>query len=281
MIKDYTILASDGEKIRVTTYIDSLVFLGNTIIFVHGFKGFKDWGFGPYLGDFFSKAGFFVITFNFSHNGIGESRTEFEDLDKFAKNTFGREVRELNEVINSVRSGFFTEIGRNCKIGLIGHSRGGAIALLSSYKRDDVDAVSLWASISNFDRYSERQKEDWRKKGYFNILNSRTGQMMRLDVSLLNEIESETDTTLNLKNAVENLKKPLFIAHGDQDMAVKISESEELYDWSDKSLTEFYKLVGTGHTFDIVHPFRGSNEKFERLLKETSNFFNKHLNQRN
>ncbi len=277
MNKDYTYSASDGEKLRITTYLNRSLFFGKTLVFVHGFKGFKDWGFGPYLGEYFANKGFFVITFNFSHNGVGENKTEFTELEKFANNTFSREVRELNEIISAFRNDFF-EVKGNTPLGLIGHSRGGAIALLAASKRNDVDAIVTWAAISKIDRYSKRQNQEWRKKGFFEILNTRTNQMMRLDVGLLDDIENNSNSTLNIENALKILNRPLLIAHGEQDLAVPISEAEQLYKWSDKSRTEFYKLFSTGHTFDIVHPFKGSSEKFEKLLDKTTNFFVNHLN---
>jgi pimeloyl-ACP methyl ester carboxylesterase len=277
MNKDYTFSASDGEKLRITTYLNRSLFFGKTLVFVHGFKGFKDWGFGPYLGEYFVNKGFFVITFNFSHNGVGENKTEFTELEKFANNTFSREVRELNEIISAFRNDFF-EVKGNTPLGLIGHSRGGAIALLAASKRNDVDAIVTWAAISKIDRYSKRQNQEWRKKGFFEILNTRTNQMMRLDVGLLDDIENNSNSTLNIENALKNLNRTLLIAHGEQDLAVPISEAEQLYKWSDKSRTEFYKLFSTGHTFDIVHPFKGSSEKFEKLLDKTTNFFVNNLN---
>ena len=77
----------------------------------------------------------------FSHNGVGENRTEFTELEKFAKNTFSREVRELNELLDVFRNGYFEGIDPNSKIGMIGHSRGGAVTLFNASKRDDIDAV--------------------------------------------------------------------------------------------------------------------------------------------
>ena len=277
MNKDNTFSASDGEKLRITTYLSKSLFFGKTLVFVYGFKGFKDWGFGPYLGEYLANKGFFVITFNFSHNGVGENKTEFTELEKFAKNTFSREIRELNEIISAFRNDFF-EVKGNTPLGLIGHSRGGAIALLTASKRNDVDAIVTWAAISKIDRYSKRQNQEWRKKGFFEILNTRTNQMMRLDVGLLDDIENNSNSTLNIENALKNLNRPLLIAHGEQDLAVPISEAEQLYNWSDKSKTEFYKLFSTGHTFDIVHPFNGTSEKFEKLLDKTTNFFVNNLN---
>lgn len=258
MIKNFNFFASDGEKLKVTTYIEHACFTGNSIIFVHGFKGFKDWGFVPYIGEYLSKRGFLVLTFNFSHNGIGDNLSEFTELGKFAENTFSREIRELNEIISALKENSFEDITIG-KIGIIGHSRGGAISLLSSYKSDDVNAIAIWASISNFDRYSKRQKIEWRKKGFFEVMNMRTKQIMRLNVSLLDDIEKFSQGSI--ENAVRNLNKPLLIAHGDQDIAVPIKEAEKIYQWADKSKTEFYKIYGTGHTFDVVHPFFWYNRK--------------------
>jgi len=277
MNKDYTFSASDREKLRITTYLDKSLFFGKTLVFVHGFKGFKDWGFGPYLGEYLANKGFFVITFNFSHNGVGENKTEFTELEKFAKNTFSREIKELNEIISAFRNDFF-EVKGNTPLGLIGHSRGGAIVLLTASKRNDVDSIVTWAAISRLDRYSKRQNQEWRKKGFFEILNTRTNKMMRLDIELLNDIENNSNSSLNIENALKNLNIPLLIAHGEQDLAVPIAEAEQLYKWSDKSRTEFYKLFSTGHTFDIVHPFNGTSEKFDKLLDKTTNFFVNHLN---
>jgi dipeptidyl aminopeptidase/acylaminoacyl peptidase len=272
MIKDYSFSASDGNKIDITTYFEEKLYFGKTLVFVHGFKGFKDWGFVPYLGEYFSNKGFFVITFNFSHNGIGEKKTEFTELDKFAENTYSREVRELNEIISAFRNDFF-DVKGNADIGVIGHSRGGAITLLTCTNRMDINAVATWASVSTLDRYSEDQKKEWRRKGYIEALNTRTNQLMRLNVSLLDDIEKNRETGLNIQNAVEKLNRPLLIAHGVQDMAVSISEAEQLYEWSDKSKTELFKIYSAGHTFDIVHPFNGTSEKFEKLLDKTMHFF--------
>ena len=102
--------------------------------------------------------------------------------------------------------------------------------------------------------------------------------MMKLKLDLLKDIEKNKDDKLNIEKSVKNFNKPLFIAHGDQDASVPFNEAKELYNWSDKELTHFLKIPGTGHTFDMVHPFERSNPKFEMLLEETNSFFNKYLN---
>jgi esterase/lipase len=115
--------------------------------------------------------------------------------------------------------------------------------------------------------------KEWRRKVYFEALNTRTNQMMHQNVSILDDIEKNRETGLNIQNAVEKLNCPLLIAHGVQDMAVPISEAEQLYEWSNKSKTELFKIYSAGHTFDIVHPFSGTTDKFEELLDKTTHFF--------
>jgi len=277
MSKEFILSTSRNNKLRISAFGLKNLETSPCLIFVHGFKGFKDWGFGPYLGKFFADKGFFVVTFNFSHNGVGESRTEFDELDKFAENTFSLEISELTELIDAYKNGFFGKT-KNQKIGLVGHSRGGAISLLTASQKKDVDALAVWSSVAKLDRYSERQKENWKKKGVFEVLNQRTKQVMRLNLSLLEDIEKNGDTTLNIKRAVADLKRPLLLVHGEQDLAVPIVEGEQLFNWSDKTLTEFQKIPAAGHTFDIKHQFEGSNPKFDKVINLTIDFFNKHFN---
>jgi len=106
MNKDFVLNTKKSEKIRITSYGYENLESAPCLIFVHGFKGFKDWGFWPYSGNYFAERGFFILTFNFSHNGIGENLTEFTELEKFANNTFSLELEDLNEIIQNVITDF-------------------------------------------------------------------------------------------------------------------------------------------------------------------------------
>jgi pimeloyl-ACP methyl ester carboxylesterase len=272
MSKDFILNTARNEQLHITAYGLENINPIACLIFVHGFKGFKDWGFGPYIGQYFGKIGFFVILFNFSHNGIGDKLTEFTELDKFAQNTFSLEIEELSGLISAYLNGYFCKLS-NQKIGLIGHSRGGAISLLTARQIVNVNAVAVWSSISKLDRYSGKQKENWRKKGYFEVFNTRTRQKMKLNLSLLEDIEKNGNNSLNLEKAVRELDRPLLIVHGEQDIAVQIKEAERLYEWSNKSITYFHRISSVGHTFNMKHPFEGSNSKFDELLQITGKFF--------
>lgn len=277
MNKDFVFLTRKKNKLKTTTFGIENLSNKPCIIFVHGFKGFKDWGFGPYCGKFFSDNGYFVISFNFSHNGIGENLTEFTELENFAENTISLEISELAELIDAYLEGFFGKT-ENKKIGLIGHSRGGGISILTARKNKKIDVVALWSSVSDFDRYTNRQKDEWRRRGYIEILNTRTKQKMRLNKSFLEDIEMNKVDLINIDKSIKEFNRPLLIVHGEQDLTVPVQEAKKLFEISNKNMSEFYAVPNTGHTFNVQHPFTGSNSKFDSVLNKTLDFFKRNLN---
>lgn len=276
MKNNHTFTASDGEIIRATSYGAADNDNPRCLVYVHGFKGFKDWGFVPYLGEYLAGRGFYVITFNFSHNGIGDNLLEFTELDRFAQNTFSREVRELTEIVAACQDGFFTPV-TNPKIGLLGHSRGGGITLLTARRLPEITAAVTWSSVATLSRYSEQTKKTWRENGFIEVVNQRTGQIMRLNDTLLDDIERHGADTLNIDAQVKNLHKPLLIIHGEDDDGVPVEEARRIYGYANPETTELFLMPNTGHTFDARHPFGGTNDRLEMVLDKTVAFFENHM----
>jgi len=248
------------------------------VIFVHGFKGFKDWGSIPHICESLAGRGYYVVSFNFSHNGVEGHSSEFTRLDRFAMNTFSREVRELREVIDGAQTGAMPEPERIAKneIALLGHSRGGGIAILVASADARVRAVAAWASVADFNRYSEAQRRRWRETGSFETKNMRTGQIMRLDVGLLDDLEQNIDT-LDISRAAATLGKPFLILHGEQDLSVRIEDGQRLASMADPELTEFERIPRTNHTFGAVHPFAESTPALEWAIDRTATYLDRTL----
>lgn len=275
----FTLPTSDGELLSCTArFPTEPVRPLPALIFLHGFKGFKDWGGFPYACHRLADADFYVVSINFTHNGVEGNGTEFTQLERFANNTHSREVREACEVIDAVAIGNLPEshLLLTGQLGLIGHSRGGGTAIIAAAQRPNVAAVAVWGSVSTFDRYTEQQKQRWREAGFIEIPNARTGQMMQINATLLDDLANNQDQ-LDICAAASRLARPLLVIHGEQDLSVTPDNGERIVNSAAPDLTTYLPIPNTGHTFGTVHPFAGTTLGFEQVIDATEGFFLEHL----
>ncbi|MFI5202439.1 MAG: alpha/beta hydrolase family protein [Candidatus Kapaibacterium sp.] len=279
----FELYSREGEILRADLRYEPTGAAKPAIVFLHGFKGFKDWGPFPAMLEALSQAGFITLAFNFSHNGIGEDLLNFTELDRFAHNTFTRELEETGDVIRALAELNSIplppeELDPNA-IGLMGHSRGAAIAILAGAELRLVRAIAALSPVSDFNRYSERQKEKWRSMGYFEVLNQRTKQVMRLDVELLEDLERNRERLDILKAArnIARLQKPLLLLAGEQDLTTKPEEAETIARAADGPFTELQLIPNTGHTFGAEHPFTRMGEPMRNVIESTEKFFKTNL----
>ena len=236
------------------------------VVVVHGFKGFKDWGFFPHLCEEIAAAGHAVVSFNFSWNGIGaDDPQEFTELEAFGRNTYTRELDELLWILEEVAAGDLMP-KKPRRIGLVGHSRGGAQAILATGESARVDALVTWSAVGNLDRWTEETREEWIRDGRVYILNSRTGQQMPLDKTLLEDFEANTER-LDLHRAAAAVGAPWLILHGTDDLTVNWSDSESLAGAA--SGAKHLLVEGAGHTYEVGHPFQGPSPQFKEALQAT------------
>ncbi len=244
------------------------------LIFCHGFKGFKDWGCFPYMLDKIANAGIFTVSFNFSLNGVDNEKDnpiDFDRLDNFAKNTFSEELDDLGCVIDFLEKEKNKYTYNFDSLVLAGHSRGGGIAVLKTAEDERIKKLITLASVAEFNRYGEETKRTWKERGYIEALNTRTKQKMRMNVSLLEDLEKNY-SRLNIREAMKSVNVPVLIVHGTEDLAVEKNEAETLYNLCNKETARLIILEKTGHTFGAVHPFAGTTPQLEEVIGEITGF---------
>ena len=268
----------------IPTIVDRPADLGGTgedlpvVLILHGFKGFATWGFFPTVAERIAAAGMTAVRINFSHNGVEGLSDEVTRPDLFEKNTLLREVEETGFVLDRIASGEIPGLeGIEAeKRGILGHSRGGGIALLTASRRTDIDAVVTWGAVSTFERYTRRQRDEWVRQGYIEVLNSRTGQILRLGIDLLRELENQPEN-LDIRSAVGICPAPLLILHGAVDLSVTVDNAEALYEAADRERTWMRTIPQTGHTFGVGHPLTESTPALDEAIDRTISFFSGHL----
>ena len=178
----FEITSSEGLPIRGN--IDAPSDPRALVILIHGWKGFKDWGFFPWLAETLCDQRFAVCRFNMSRSGIGENPESFERLDLFADDTYSIQLADLRTVVDYAQKSF------DLPTFLVGHSRGGGIALLGARDVPKLSGVVTWSSISRVDSWDEATVKTWRRDGYLDVINARTKQNMRMSTAILDDYEA-------------------------------------------------------------------------------------------
>ena len=222
-----------------------------------------------YLARTLAQDGLTAITFDFSGSGIGADRESFVQAEAFAGNTFSRELEDLELIEEFARRKKWIK----GKFGIFGHSRGGGVAILyAASEAANVNSLVTWAAISYPNRWSPEDVITWRKRGHTEITNSRTGQVMRLETDLLDDVELNGKTKLNIEAAAGKIKAPWLIIHGTGDETVPSSEAEHLHSLS-KGMSTLRLIEGANHGFSATHPLAEVPPVLEKVVLETAKFF--------
>lgn len=240
----FTITSSQNLPIRGD--IDAPLSPRALVVLVHGFKGFKDWGFFPWLAECLCDDGHAVVRFNMSRSGIGENPETFERLDLFADDTYSGQLADLRDVISFAQKEF-----PELPTFLLGHSRGGGVALLGARDVPGLAGVITWSAIARTDRWDEAMKRKWRTDGYRDEVNARTKQVMRMSTAILEDVEAQRER-LDILAAARGLEVPLLVIHGARDESVPVSEGHQIAEQGrDASLA----VIGAAsHTYNAIHP---------------------------
>jgi pimeloyl-ACP methyl ester carboxylesterase len=251
------------------------------VVFVHGFKGFKDWGHFPLFGRFFAEKGFVFIKLNLSHNGVVVGGTgDLEDLEAFGRNNFSHEMNDLGQLLDALHQPDATPLPAATldlsRIYLIGHSRGGGLVLAKAAEDPRITAVATWSAVATLSPpWPTETLAKWQREGVMYIPNTRTGQQLPLYHQIAEDYRAH-QPRFDLAELVPQLRQPLLIVHGDPDETVPLSAAETLL--ARKPDAELFIVPGAGHQFGGRHPWPEAElPPLAQLVAEpTATFFQQH-----
>lgn len=240
-----------GSNHRKSLYDLSLpeTFHNQIILFVHGYKGYKDWGAWHIMENIFLQNGYGFCKFNLSHNGgTVENPIDFPDLEAFSQNRYSYEKADVTTIIELIASQF-----PSASIILMGHSRGGGDVLLCG-GHPKVKAIITLAAISSVAyrfRHTEIM-EQWKNEGVRYELNTRTKQQMPIKYEQYLDFLTHQNE-LDIEKSCRSLNKPCLHFHGKDDDAILLSEGENIAKWTKQPLLI---LENCNHTFNTSHPWQ-------------------------
>lgn len=155
--------------------------------------------------------GFGVVRFDFT--GLGKSTGNFSDSD------FSANIQDLCEVSD------YLEEHYSAPTLIIGHSLGGAAALVAAYKIDKIKAVVTIGAPAAANHVTHLFKDNLaeiKKEGSAEV--NIGGRPFKIKKQFIDDL-NDHDVLSHLKD----LKKPLLILHSPQDEIVSIENAAEIY----------------------------------------------------
>lgn len=239
---------------------------GCATILCHGFRGYKDWGFLPLLARRLADNGIPTISFNFSGSGITDRNGTFGEPERFRSSTYGGELGDLARVVWWAEARLTPGTTGRLDLGLIGHSRGGAIALLHAAADANIRCVSTVASPASLGAWPDHYFEAWKRGESIPVSDFRTKSELSLGPEIFEDLERSRDR-YDVARAVETLHAPLLILHGDRDSAVPLNEARTLASRANAASTEFHIVQGAGHSFQAGDTIRRTPPELLEMIE--------------
>ena len=273
----FVLPGADGGPLRGEIRSQSLTEARPAIVICHGFKGFKDWGFFPHVAARLAQAGIAAISFNFSGSGVGPDGESFSEPERFRRGMPSADLEDIRVVWDAVQGGGLVGgLAPPTVMGIFGHSRGGATALLHAAEHPECRALVTWAAISSYFRWGAETVRRWREQGSLDIVNQRTGEVLPLGVGYLEDLDAH-GARLDLLDAARRVGAPWLIVHGSVDETVKVEEAKVLQAAARSAPTKLAVVDGGSHTLGARHPWDGSTPQLDRAMDLTVDWFVRNL----
>ncbi|NOU68202.1 alpha/beta fold hydrolase [Paenibacillus sp. LMG 31461] len=242
-----------------------------TLLLLHGYKGFKNWGMFPHVASELAEA-VDVVALNFSHNGVGDNLMDFTELEKFAGDTYTKDLEDIQVIIADIHK----HVGTDKPILLLGHSRGAGVSLIYALDHPtEITGVISWNGIAHVDLLTPENKAEMRATGHSYTLNGRTKQMMPLHLEILEDME-RNEERFDIVGRIREASFPITLVQGMEDGERLLKGSEKLV--ANNPDIQWVKIPGGNHTFGSVHPYQGETEPLRMAIEETKGAIRSMLN---
>ncbi|MBA2369409.1 MAG: alpha/beta fold hydrolase [Candidatus Protochlamydia sp.] len=211
--RESVIISNHGEKIFGVLHRPLQTGKAPAVVICSGFAGNKC---GKYrlfvnLAKELAKNG--IAVFRFDYRCSGDSEGDFKDITIDSK--LSDALLCIKHLENDAR------IDKD-RLGLLGRSLGGAIAVLAASHSQSIKSLALWAPVFT----SEPWKKLWDNVKSNPALLITKDILKNLPANVPNLVFIEQFFKMDIEQRLESIKKiPLLHVHGEQDLVVKIEHA--------------------------------------------------------
>jgi dipeptidyl aminopeptidase/acylaminoacyl peptidase len=254
--RECVVLENHGQKIFGIFHRPSTTSQFPAVLICHGMGGHKVGRYRLYvdIADQLVKLGIGTLRIDF--RGAGDSEGDF------AETTLDTEV---SDAIKGLK--FLEECAQvdESRIGLIGRSLGGAVALMAASQYNNIKSICLWAPV--FDGHQWQEK--WKMINSEHVDSLKKESLMMVNGQIPGRELLEQIAVLDMNKYISSIQsKPLYLIHGEQDEVVNINHSKRYLQARThaNAETKFSQLPQSDHDF---------SPRDERLLaiNETCQWF--------
>jgi uncharacterized protein len=261
----FEIEGADGGPLRGDLYAAALAG-PRAVLLCHGFRGYKDWGFIPLLASTIAAQGTPVAAFNMSGSGIACPDGAFTERERFRKSTYAAELGDIHRVARWLHRRLDSG---DPILGLMGHSRGGAMALLYAASHPEVRTVVSLAAPSRIGVWPEAAFEAWRDHRPHIVRDFRTRADLELGPEIYDDIV-QNGAAYDLHRAAASLTIPYLVVQGDRDRSVPLEEGRRLASWGPRETTELAIIENAGHSFQAGDKIRRTPPQLLEMIERVS-----------
>lgn len=238
-IREAVTLENQGEKIFGILHRPLLSQKVPAIVICPGFAGNKCGKFRIFVRLAQELARLGIAVLRFDYRGSGDSEGEFQDMTIEGKTA--DTIKSLDFLANH-------PLVDPARIGLLGRSLGGVIAILAArrYSGSTIKSLALWAPVFKSDPW----RELW-ESFKSNRLDNKHEILAHLPPGIPNLKFLEQFFGIDLEHELEGLKHiPLLHIHGREDQIVKIEQAKN-YEQARAGIewTRFVQLPNSDHDF--------------------------------
>ena len=156
----------------------------------------------------------------------------------------------------------------DARLGLMGWSQGGMIAMLTASQTPDVKSLVTWAGTLDMSGYAADQYEDAKANGH-TVIEFDWRSPLNLSLEWFDEVRA-----LDLATKLGNYKGALLAIAGSEDTVVLPAVADEILAAAGSENERKAIIEGADHTFNI---FSGDMTAFDELMQTTIDWFSETL----